>query len=1004
MKKSSPVLVILMMLSWFFTTYPTQGQNYHVENFLALQAEDGIEIYRLENGVILEKLTLLENIYLDRAEFIENSNDWVVKNFQDFSSSFDGKHIAFTAYQGEQNALFIYNIWESTLQQTLIPFSKRPIWSPDSQRIWLKSIEYPFQDIVYDLSENAMFEHSVNRAFWMPTGSELVYVSNTSSSEQPTITQNSLFLVDYNSQNYQRLTDLGNEFPEIEPLFMCNPAFSTFSRRFYYVVGCSPYVDDYSSYIYSVGFNIDDRLELDIQAYFGENYYKVAGIYPSMNEGVIYIVIDSSGYMPNENGRNVLMSNYRILEISNSNNVNVIYENVTQRQYIQSSSISPDYRFIAINSESNPDSGVYLGKLQIFDLLEGEVTQEIDFSPNTVCNPIWLSETLLTYNVVPDYGCSLPYENLEWTQELLNVETGEVTSLSPDTPSQFSWIIRPTVIDSPIPLEIITDGATMVTESGDTDTYTLALVTEPTADVTVSMASDAAQLTVSPSTLTFTSENWDTPQTVTIAAVDDTLVEGEHTSVITHSAASIDPAYDGIAVASVTVTIVDNDIEPTAIPTATDTPIPPTPTDTTSPMPTGSSTPMPSHTPSFTPTETPSLTPTATFTETPTHTPTITLTPSHTPTITLTPSRTPTITLTPSRTPTVTLTPSHTPTATPDPNPCDESDVVPGLGWILFSAGNGTNGRSIYAARPNDSQPIRLTCGSTSFIDLQPVWSADRSLIVFTRQTSPEVPSSLWIMRADNPAGAVPLTTGVNTPTVGLRPTFSPDGQWIAYTSDSDLYAIRINPATLQVVPGTLVNLTPAGNHVEIRPDWSPVTDPNHPNYNRITYVSYRAAGSNLDGNSEIYTMKVTFTNGIPSLSERVQVTNTTTINGVTIDNQYPRWSQDGNYIAYSSNMRDGTDFDIHRIKYNATTATWGNRVNLTGTQSLYNDEFAAWDPELIYGSGETPDNTYRFVFASQRSDGFRIVLMERRGGGTPTLTLSTWSDLGIGTQRFPDW
>lgn len=522
------------------------------------------------------------------------------------------------------------------------------------------------------------------------------------------------------------------------------------------------------------------------------------------------------------------------------------------------------------------------------------------------------------------------------------------------------------------------DDSTIVAESGETDIYTLALGTQPTTDVVVSMASDAAQLTVSPSTLTFTSENWDTPQTVTIVAVDDALVEGEHTSFITHSAVSTDPAYDGIAVASVTVTIVDNDFEPTAIPTVIDTLVPtivPTvPTDT----------PIPTNTP---------VTPTATDTLIPTNTPI-------TPTATNTPIP-PTATNTP-----VPPTATYTPTATADANPCDASGVVPGMGWILFSSGTVAGERSIYAARPNDSQPIRLTCGSPSFIDLQPVWSADRSLIVFTRQTSPEVPSSLWIMRADNPAGAVPLTTGVNTPTVGLRPTMSPDGQWIAYTSEGDLYAIKINPATLQVVPGTLVNLTPNGDYLEIRPDWSPVTDPTHPNYNRITYISNRAGGNNTDGNSEVYTMLVTFTNGLPSLSGRVQVTNTTTVNGLVIQHQYPRWSQDGNYIAYSSNIRDGTDFDINRVTYNPTTGTWGNRNNLTSMRFSHDDEFVAWDPELVYGAGETPDNTYRFVFASQPeddSDSYRIVLMERRGGGTPTTMLPPWAT-GTGGQRFPDW
>lgn len=354
--------------------------------------------------------------------------------------------------------------------------------------------------------------------------------------------------------------------------------------------------------------------------------------------------------------------------------------------------------------------------------------------------------------------------------------------------------------------------------------------------------------------------------------------------------------------------------------------------------------------------------------------------------------------------------PPNTPTATPDANPCDASSVIPGMGWIAFSAGIPGDGRSIYAARPNDSQPVRLTCATAPIRDLYPVWSPDRSLIVFTRQTNANAPADLWIMRADNPAGAVPLSSEVNTSANELRPTWSSDGQWIAYASDvggdMDIYTVQINPSTLSVVAGTVVNLTPGGDYNETRPDWSPVTNSNHPNYNRITYVSNRNLGDNLDGNSEIYTMLVSFTNGVPSLSGRVQVTNTTTVNGVAVNNQFPRWSRDGDYIAYSSNLRDGTDFDIHRMRYNATTGTWGNRSNLTNMRFSHHDEFVAWDPELVYGAGETPDNTYRFAFASEPEDGsggYRIVLMERRSGGTPTTALPVWSD-STGAQRFPDW
>lgn len=106
-------------------------------------------------------------------------------------------------------------------------------------------------------------------------------------------------------------------------------------------------------------------------------------------------------------------------------------------------------------------------------------------------------------------------------------------------------------------------GSTSLSEGGSPDDYTVALNSEPTADVTVTISPDA-QLSVSPTTLTFTTLNWNTAQTVTANAIDDTVVEGSHNGTITHAATSIDTTYDGIVISSVTAGINDNDVVNTA--------------------------------------------------------------------------------------------------------------------------------------------------------------------------------------------------------------------------------------------------------------------------------------------------------------------------------------------------------------------------------------------------------------------------------------------------------
>lgn len=102
-------------------------------------------------------------------------------------------------------------------------------------------------------------------------------------------------------------------------------------------------------------------------------------------------------------------------------------------------------------------------------------------------------------------------------------------------------------------------GSTEVTEGGATDTYNIVLNSAPSANVTIALSqSGAGQLSFSTSSIVFTATNWDTPVTVTVTAVDDDIAEGDHFSTITHTATSLDGAYNGIGINSVVAHITDN--------------------------------------------------------------------------------------------------------------------------------------------------------------------------------------------------------------------------------------------------------------------------------------------------------------------------------------------------------------------------------------------------------------------------------------------------------------
>ena len=122
----------------------------------------------------------------------------------------------------------------------------------------------------------------------------------------------------------------------------------------------------------------------------------------------------------------------------------------------------------------------------------------------------------------------------------------------------FSTLV--TVFDNDSASMIFGDGDTIeVDEAGPTsDTYTVFLTAQPSESVTVAVSPDA-QVTVDTTELTFSTSDFNTPQTVTVTAVEDTNVEDDpHPGVITHTATSGDGGYNGL-VLQVTASVVEND-------------------------------------------------------------------------------------------------------------------------------------------------------------------------------------------------------------------------------------------------------------------------------------------------------------------------------------------------------------------------------------------------------------------------------------------------------------
>jgi len=101
----------------------------------------------------------------------------------------------------------------------------------------------------------------------------------------------------------------------------------------------------------------------------------------------------------------------------------------------------------------------------------------------------------------------------------------------------------------------------VTSEAGQIAEFSVRLATQPSSDVLVSMqSSDATELYLPTTALTFTPANWNTPRTVGVIGVDDVLADGDiAATILLAPAQSADPVYQGQDPADVSVTNLDND-------------------------------------------------------------------------------------------------------------------------------------------------------------------------------------------------------------------------------------------------------------------------------------------------------------------------------------------------------------------------------------------------------------------------------------------------------------
>ncbi len=128
-----------------------------------------------------------------------------------------------------------------------------------------------------------------------------------------------------------------------------------------------------------------------------------------------------------------------------------------------------------------------------------------------------------------------------------------VELVNKDVPSQ--------VIDPSAPGVVIKPEKVLMTfEDGKTDTFNISLNSAPKSDVTVNLTtSNDKECSLDKSSLTFTADNWNVEQTVTVTGLDDDVEDGNVLVTIAVATDSMDADYKQLKIDPVRVVNVDND-------------------------------------------------------------------------------------------------------------------------------------------------------------------------------------------------------------------------------------------------------------------------------------------------------------------------------------------------------------------------------------------------------------------------------------------------------------
>ncbi|MGE0078543.1 MAG: Ig-like domain-containing protein [Bacteroidales bacterium] len=203
---------------------------------------------------------------------------------------------------------------------------------------------------------------------------------------------------------------------------------------------------------------------------------------------------------------------------------------------------------IVLNTEPSADVSISFNSS---DITEGTV------SPATVTfTPLnWSAARTITVTGVDDYVVD---GNITYTVEISAASSSDLNynGINPND------ITLSNIDNDAVGITVTPTSGLTTTELGGTATFAIRLTSQPVADVSISVSSsNTLEGTVSPVTIILNAANWNSPQPVTITGVDDKVDDGDVLyTIITSNTSSSDPLYNGLSVADVSVTNINDDI------------------------------------------------------------------------------------------------------------------------------------------------------------------------------------------------------------------------------------------------------------------------------------------------------------------------------------------------------------------------------------------------------------------------------------------------------------